>query len=496
MRDALFTLDMDLGVTYASPSASRLFGYSAEELRRNGLAALLTPESLRRVRGAFGEYSARAQEGPVEVPPLEFEYVRMDGSCFWGETWTSFVRDESGAPVGLQGTIRDISERKQAAAEREELEGKLRQAEKLQAIGQLAGGIAHDFNNQLAGIVGYADLLREKAGLDAETQESVEHILTSAQRAGDLTEKLLAFARKGQYRREPVDLHEMIDDAISILERSIDRTIRIVRRFEAESATIAGDSSQIENAILNLGLNARDAMPEGGELVFGTRSSSSGAGGGRVVVEVSDTGIGIEEPALERIFEPFYTTKDQGRGTGMGLAAVYGTVVGHGGTIEVDSTPTVGSRFILSFPLASAPAVEAIGADAPHDAPGEGRILLVEDEEMVRGAIAAMLERKGFEVESCADGPSAVRAYTGGGGGFDAVILDMVLPGMSGTDVARAIRGADPDSKLLIVSGYSAEGPVNELFASGGVAFLKKPFLSSELIRLLGELLDDRQNPA
>jgi PAS domain S-box-containing protein len=498
MRDGLFMLDMDLAITYTSPSAIRLFGYSAEEMKRNGLAPLLTPESLRDAQEAFRDYSARALEGPVEIPPMEFEFVRSDGSRFWGEMRGTFVRDENGVPTGLQGTVMDISDLKQAATEREELEAKLRQAEKLQAIGQLAGGVAHDFNNQLAGVIGYADLLRYNASLDSEAREYIDHIMTSAQRAGELTEKLLAFARRGQYRRVPVDLHEMIKEAISILERSIDKTIRIVRRFEADNATIAGDPSQIVNAILNLALNARDAMPEGGELVFETCLAPPAGkdGGRRVLAIVSDTGTGIQDSELERIFEPFYTTKDHGRGTGMGLAAVYGTVMGHGGTIEVDSTPGRGSRFILSFPLTSAPAIETSVADAPRDMPGEGRILLVEDERMVRTAITAMLERQGFAVEACPDGPSAVQVYTRGGLAFDAVVLDMVLPGMSGTDVARAIRSANPNSKLLIVSGYSADGAVNKLLASGGAAFLKKPFRSNELVRALDELLRNREAPA
>ena len=276
MRDVLFLQNMEFGVEYVSPSAERLLGYSMDELLRINILDIFTPESRERAAESFQHALAMAEDGDFEIPPLEFEYIRKDGSTFWGEVTPTFIRDPDGRIVGSQGLLRDITVRKQIESEREQLEWELRQSEKLKAIGQLAGGIAHDFNNQLAPIMAHADLLARGMVDAASVATHARKILAPASNAADLTSKLLAFARRGSYEHRAVDMHEVINEVAEILSHGIDRRIRVKRHYEAASAVIEGDRTQLQNALLNLALNSRDAMPDGGEIVFRTRMIEPG----------------------------------------------------------------------------------------------------------------------------------------------------------------------------------------------------------------------------
>ncbi len=385
--------------------------------------------------------------------------------------------------------------------EQRTMEEQLRQSEKLQALGQLAGGIAHDFNNQLSGILGYADLLQERIGDNEKLQRYAESISLAARRAADLTGKLLAFARKGKYRTLPVDVHSIIAEVVTLLERSIDRRISVEQLLRAYPPVTMGDPTQLQNAILNLALNARDAMKDGGKLVFETdlcvvdgafcdATEFSITPGAYLQVNVRDTGHGIDEGVRSRIFEPFFTTKDPGQGTGMGLAAVYGTVKAHHGAITVTSSPGNGSTFTLYFPASEATRTHGVSFDAGKQVVrGSGRILLVDDEDVVREMTAEMLTSLGYEVHECATGLEAVWHYREHSAEIDLVVLDLVMPQMSGREAYAAIRQIDPQVKVLLASGYSVDGEAQGILLDGAKGFLQKPYRKAELSQKVAEAL-------
>ena len=493
MRDVLFLQDMEFGVQYVSPSAERLFGYTTEEFLQINAMDIFAPGSRERAAESFQKALALAESGDYDVPPLEFEYIRKDGSTFWGEVTPTFVRDHEGTIVAAQGLLRDITVRKQIAAERAELERELLQSEKLKAIGQLAGGIAHDFNNQLLPIMAHADLLVRGLVDQESVRAHARKIITPARNAADLTGKLLAFARKGSYEHQPVDVHEAINEVAEILVHGIDRRIEIKRHYEAASAVVEGDRTQIQNVLLNLALNARDAMPDGGEIVFKTRTSTnqgeqSTPSDPQLLISVEDTGEGMDEAIRERVFEPFFTTKAPGKGTGMGLAAAYGTVASHGGQIEIASRVGRGTVVSISLPLSAAPTGVRVESFAEKIAAGVGRVLVVDDEDGVRSALTDLLESLGCSVVAFGLALEATEYFNENWAELDLVVLDLVLPDMSGREVLAVMRGVNPDVRVLLVSGYTADDEIRELVRSNTIEFLEKPFLLADLAESLTRL--------
>jgi nitrogen-specific signal transduction histidine kinase/CheY-like chemotaxis protein len=386
-------------------------------------------------------------------------------------------------------SFRDVTEHKL-------LEERLRQSEKMDAIGQLAGGVAHDFNNQLGGIMNYADLLLSKTD-DEELRPFIDGIIRLCTRSGKLTNQLLAFSRKGQYQVVPVSIHRVAGEVVSMLGHSIDRRIQIRQRLDANPPTTTGDPTQLQNALLNLGLNARDAMPEGGELVFATdtvaldeehcRNSSFELMPGEYVrIKVTDSGAGMDEETRSKIFEPFFTTKEQGKGTGMGLAAVFGTVVNHRGAIEVESEIGRGTTMTVYLPLSREEPREAeaggrVAAQAATESAGAG-ILVVDDEEVVRECTARMLRRKGYRVATCKDGAEAVDYYRKSWQHIDLVILDMNMPVMNGHDAFIAMRGINAGIRAMLATGYSLDDNAQKILDEGALSYLQKPFRIDELV--------------
>jgi len=495
MQDMLFVQDLDLNVLYTSPSITSLLGYTQEEARTMRPEDYMTPASLEKLGRDFPEFLERIARGEMTDPPLvQYEYRRKDGSTFIGELRVSIVRDERGRPVSSQGVLRDVTDRYRIEQEKARLEEQLRQSEKLQAIGELAGGVAHDFNNQLTGIMGSADLLRLELDEGSGLSSYVDQILTSARRAADLTSKLLAFARRGRYRSVAMEINELLLEVVAILEHSIDRTIEVRTRLTRSSTVVRGDPSQIQSALLNIALNARDAMTRGGAITFSTEEISLeerttvGADtilepGRYVRVAIADTGEGIAPEALPRIFEPFFTTKEAGRGTGMGLAATYGTITAHGGAIDVETAPGQGSTFTLYLPRATPTATTERSEDRPAAAPAgdRGRVLLVEDEPVVRRSVQEMLGRLGYEVMVCERGDEAMERFDALRDSLALVVLDMNLPGLGGREVFDAIRALEPVLPVLICSGHSLEEELRSLLERGHVAYLQKPFKLADL---------------
>jgi len=355
--------------------------------------------------------------------------------------------------------------------------------------------------------MGFASILHDSLGEShPELAKYARNIITSCRRSSELTNQLLAFARKGKYLSVPVDLEEIIAEVMQILRHSIDRRITLQCRRDAPSAMVLGDPSQLQNMLMNLALNARDAMPQGGTLTFGTeireleedyckRLSQEIQPGSYLQLSVSDTGVGMEKELQLRIFEPFFTTKEPGKGTGLGLASVYGTVKSHHGTILVYSEPGKGSCFKVFLPVAADDGTRPRDSREVPEArlldiePGSKRIMVVDDEEMVGRMLLVQLENLGFKVILAPDGLTAVDCYQESWREIDLVILDMVMPNLSGRDTFRALKAINPGVLVVLSSGYSLTGEAQATLEEGAYAFLQKPFQTRELNRILAQAL-------
>jgi PAS domain S-box-containing protein len=409
--------------------------------------------------------------------------------------------------LGTIGVIRDITDRKIAEEEQHRLEAQLHQARKMEAIGQLAGGIAHDFNNMLSGISGYAEVIkRRNRGGDGEIVDSkldahIQAIVKATERASGLTAKLLAFARHSHSEKVAINLHDTIKDVTGLLKHAIDRRVDIQQQLGAEHAMVMGDPTQLENAILNLGMNAVDAMPHGGTLTFGTRITDFGGDGatdpdglqaGRyLAVTISDTGIGMDQVTQQRAFEPFFTTKEPGDGTGLGLPSVHGTIKSHRGAIQMQSEPGGGTVFTVFLPLHDL--IEA--SSRPPDVTiekGIGRIMVVDDEEIVRGILGHMLDELGYEGIYCTDGADAVACYRRHYKDVDLVILDMNMPVMNGYDCLKELRRINADVKVVVITGYTTPSAMRKITTAGVAGFVQKPFKLAEMSSVISGILKEQ----
>ena len=423
--------------------------------------------------------------------------VDLDSSDEIGDLGRAFNRMGADLKVARARIEERSAALSKVVEERQALDERLRQAEKMDAIGRLAGGVAHDFNNHLMVIGGYSELLAKQVP-DPTQERYAEMIRTSAAHATELTRQLLAFARKGHYRAAPTDLHEVVDKVVEMLKHSIDKRIEIHTHLDAVPSTVIGDASQLSNAVLNLGLNAKDAMPDGGRLVFGTAlvdsdaASDTGApfeidDGTYISLTVTDTGVGIEGSDTERVFEPFYTTKILGEGTGLGLASVYGTIKAHGGYITVASEPAVGTRFTLLLPSAPEAATATASPEFPIVPHPRGHVLVVDDEEPVRQVVSEMLMNLGYSFVLAGAARDALERYRAERDAFNVVLLDLMMPDMSGADALNEIRLMNPKVPVILASGYAVQEVTQRLVHTDGVVLLQKPFTA----RTLEHALDD-----
>jgi two-component system, cell cycle sensor histidine kinase and response regulator CckA len=423
---------------------------------------------------------------------VEGRFKRKDGTPFHGAVSGRFMT-VNGTRYYLSVT-RDITERKLAEAERERLEGALRQSDKLSAIGQLAGGVAHDFNNQLTAVVGAAEELVD-ALPNPQHRDMARDILIAATRSAELTRKLLAFARRGQAQRAPVDVHQLVRETCSVLRRSIDRRIYVETKLGAAHALVLGDAAELQNALLNLALNARDAMPEGGKISIETQTAwvsdddaavVHGIPPGRYLqLAVSDSGCGMSKEVQARLFEPFFTTKPSGQGTGMGLASLYGTVRAHGGCVSVYSEPGKGSTFRLHLPLSVEAQQRRVSSLEGLPVVTGLHVLVVDDEILVREQFGRALRALGHQVDQVESGEQALRWLRGSSRRPDVIILDVVMPGLGGRDTFAALKAADPKVRVIVTSGFALDGEIQGMIDDGALAFLQKPFLRSALVRAL-----------
>ncbi len=428
--------------------------------------------------------------------PYEAEGNRKDG--------TIYPLHLHGKQIPYKGRIvrvvefRDITETKLAAEEKIRLEAQLHQAQKMELIGQLAGGVAHDFNNMLSGISGASDLL-EMALVGKEKELKYIGIIKNAtERASGLTGKLLAFSRKGKLLSTPVDLHAIVRDTMAILERSVDKRIVLQTNLKAEHYMIIGDPSQLQSGILNICVNSRDAMPEGGEIHFSTviveftedncEIDANFTPGKYIKLSIEDTGIGIPLELQSRIFEPFFTTKETGKGTGLGLAAVYGMVKEHHGNIHLHSEPGKGTVFHVFLPISEedAPVVARQNESIEY---GSGTILVVDDEDIIRATASLLLENLGYKVLLAQNGKEAVDIYNREVDEIDLVILDIVMPVMDGREAFEKIIAINPHAKVIMSSGYARNTNMMNMADKGLAGSIAKPFSQLELSKLIAGVL-------
>jgi PAS domain S-box-containing protein len=470
-------------------SFERIYGHSAQAYRDN---PRLWIEMVHPDDRGIAEQSSRDLfiKGQAHA---EYRIVRLDGKIRWLNDRKSLITDEKGNPVLMGGVATDITERKL-------LEDQLRQSQKMEAVGQLAGGVAHDFNNMLAGIMGNAELLKHNLTSLPEHTVYLDKILSAAEHAASLTKQLLSFSRKGQVQTKAVNLHQIIDDAIGILSVTIDKRIKIEKKFGAQNADMLGDPANLENALLNLGINARDAMPQGGVVTFATETAeieddfalSHGyrlEPGKYIQISVSDNGCGMSDEIKKRIFEPFFTTKEQGKGTGLGMAAVYGIVKNHKGGINIYSEPGQGAIIKLYLPVSGESPAEKTPDKPSLQVTGHGRILLVEDEEMIRAMAGTMLVKLGYEVAVCCNGQEAVDYYRRHENEIDLVIMDLIMPVKNGSEALSEIRQINPNVRAVVSSGFG-EGRNNHMINEMDIkAFVQKPYRMAELAEKIAKAL-------
>jgi PAS domain S-box-containing protein len=503
--EAIVTLDVDAGhFVEANQHAERLLGYTREQLLTMNpfdVSPAIQPDG--RVSAEFGrEVITRALAGEQQV----FEWMHRHSSGREVPCEIRLVRLPGGRNL-CRGSMIDISERKRAEAERARLEAalhraeeNLRQSQKMEAIGRLAGGVAHDFNNLLSVILGYCDILLADLGPDAPMRPDLESVRRSGQQAADLTRQLLAFSRQQVLALRVLDLNDVVRNADKMLRRLLGEDIDLSAACCAGAARVRVDPGQIDQVIMNLAINARDAMPRGGKLTLETSrvtlddeyaAANPGVSPGpHVVLSVSDTGVGIAPEVQPRIFEPFFTTKDRGKGTGLGLSTVFGIVQQSGGHVTVYSEPGSGTTFRIYLPESE----EAVAPTAPPLEPatlsGTETILLVEDQEEVRQVAQEILRRHGYTVLAAADVEEAIRLCAQPAPPIALLLTDVVMPRMSGPELAKRLVELRPEMKVIFMSGYTEQAVVRHGVLDAAAAYLPKPLVPAVLARRVREVLD------
>ncbi len=481
-NDAIF-IAQDGVIKFPNPRTLELLGYLPDQLLEIPFANHVHPQD----QQMLGERHMKRLMGEPVPTPYTFKAIAKDGRQLWVEISSVKIAWE-GRPATLN-FVRDITFQRK-------LEAQLQQAQKMEAVGTLAGGIAHDFNNLLMGIQGNVSLLLYDMERAHPFHQRLENIQRQVQSGSKLTNQLLGYARKGRYEVRPLDLNQVVRDTSETFGRTR-RELRINTDLAKELYPVVADQVQIEQVLLNLFINAADAMPGGGDLVLRTTNVTDLNMGGRpydpkpgnyALLEVIDSGIGMDKATMSHIFEPFFTTKEMGRGTGLGLASAYGIIKGHGGYIEVDSQRGKGTTFSVYLPASGVKA-----GDAPETRKtaltGKGTILLVDDDPTVLEVGGMMLQRLGYDVIEARSGKEAVSFYKEKQDTIDLVILDMIMPELGGGPTFDQLKQIHSEVKVLLSSGYSREGQANEIMARGCRGFIQKPFTMEELSQKSREII-------
>jgi PAS domain S-box-containing protein len=492
ISDAVIVMNTHGIVADWNPAAERIFGYSKAEMLGQPLQRVSAAEDMAELERTLGEAFKRDGRWAGELP-----FVRKDGGHGVADVIVSVQRDANGRASSIISVSRDVTERKR-------LEAQLQQAQKMEAVGRLAGGIAHDFNNMLTAVKGYSEFLLDDLDVSDVRRTDVQEIAKAADRAASLTRQLLAFSRKQVLQPRPVNLNDVVEGMEKMLRRLIGEDISIVARLETELRLVEADPSQVEQVIMNLAVNARDAMPTGGTLTIETRSATlerveadwAIEPGPYALLVMSDTGIGMDAQTRAQIFEPFFTTKPVGQGTGLGLSTVYGIVKQSGGHVSVYSELGHGSTFKVYLPQVAASASDPMLGPAMSRLPrGSETIVLVDDDEGVRAVARRILQRAGYTVLSAPDGVEALRLIGENAGKVQLLVTDVVMPGLGGRDLVAHVRDTHPELRVLFVSGYTEEGVRRHGVLDTESAFLEKPFTAERLAQKVREILDTPRPP-
>jgi len=506
MEEGYFELTISGNMTFFNRAVCDMVGSSSGELLGSNYRSFLEAKTAERLFRFFN----RVYETGEHSTETNYEMVRKDGSRRYFELSVYPLKDNEGSFIGFRGISRDITERMIAENERNRLEDQLHQAQKLESIGTLAGGVAHDFNNILMALQGNATLVQLRTEKDHPNQEHLGNIMALVKTGSDITRRILGFAKGARYDIETSDLNDIVKNSTNMFART-KKEITIHEKYERGLWTVDVDRGQIAQVLLNLYVNASDAMPEGGNLYIETRNmvlskqlkTAYEALQDRYVrVTITDTGTGMDEATKQRIFEPFFSTKERGRGTGLGLSSVYGIIKSHGGFIRVSSEKRKGTTFELYFSVSgrklSLLQSESTIADAPSK--GSETILLVDDESVILDVGGEVLTALGYNVVPAISGKEAIeilrQTMDESGRGKekalkpDLVILDMIMPEMGGAETFDAIKKINPDIKVLLASGYSIEGQATKILASGCDGFIQKPYSMQQISRKIREILE------
>jgi len=484
IEEGCFEIDLEGNLTFFNEPLCRILGYSRTELEGMNIAVFATRDTIKKNERLFAQVQRTGE--PIIV--AEYEAIQKNGRHVPLELSASLISNSESQPIGFRGVLRDVTERKRTEDERRKLETQLQQAQKMESIGTLAGGIAHDFNNILMGIQGNTSLMFLKIDSAHPNFEKAKNIERYVQNGTELTKQLLGFARRGKYLVKATDLNEILQKSSALFGRT-KKEIQIHTRLAKDIWTAEVDQGQIDQVLLNLYVNASQAMPDGGNLYLETENvvldhtyvkPYKVEPGKYVKISVADTGVGIEKENQKRIFEPFFTTKEMGRGTGLGLASVYGIIKNHGGYINVYSEKDQGTRFTIYLPASEK---EVIDEQEPLAAitKGTGTILLIDDEEMIIDIGEELLMELGYKVLIAKSGPEALVIYADNAESIDLVIMDMIMPAMGGGEAYDRLIKINPEVKVLLSSGYSINGQASRILERGCDGFIQKPFHMKQL---------------
>jgi two-component system cell cycle sensor histidine kinase/response regulator CckA len=494
IEEGYFEMDLNGNLTFFNKAMCKILGYRADELNNRNNREYTTPETAKKIRRIFSNVYETGRSARV----LNYEVITKDGTKKILYLSASLMRDAVQNPIGLRGIVQDVTDQLIAEKQREQLASQMLHAQKMEAVGTLAGGIAHDFNNLLMGFQGNLSLMLLDVDPKHPHHDYLMNMEDYVKRGSELTRQILGFARGGKYEVKPTDLNELLEKSSDMFSRT-KKEITIHKKFQADLWPVEVDRGQIEQVLLNLFVNAWQAMPSGGKLFIETKNHVIGEDdlrrhyalkpGKYVRISVTDTGIGMDKSTRERIFEPFFTTKEVGRGTGLGLASAYGIIKNHNGNIEVDSDIDQGTTFKVYLPISSK---EVFNESTVIGKTYKGRetILLIDDEEMIADTGKRMLEKLGYHVLIAESGQTALKIYEEYRGRIGLVILDMIMPGMGGSEIFNQLKTLDPYVRVLLSTGYSLNSQASQIMKRGCKGFIQKPFNIEQISQKIREILD------